>query len=77
MLNIPRQADVPEVAHDAIELFYFALRGSSGIVRTVGNRGVPSKKLKELEAIKGLKSACWMSFEEVSSEFPAKPIFPH
>ncbi|KAF8996680.1 hypothetical protein BDZ89DRAFT_1148917 [Hymenopellis radicata] len=52
--------------NDEIELFYFALRDTGGPVRTVGNRGVPAIKLKELEAIKGLKPACWISFEEVS-----------
>ncbi|KAF8913467.1 hypothetical protein CPB85DRAFT_1252402 [Mucidula mucida] len=56
------QAKVAEVAHDAIELFYFALRGSGGIVCT----GIPLIKLKELEAKMGLKSACWISFNDVS-----------
>ncbi|KAF9010977.1 hypothetical protein BDZ89DRAFT_1077957, partial [Hymenopellis radicata] len=45
--------------NDEIELFYFALRGAGGAVRTVGERG-------ELEAKMGLKPACWISFDEVS-----------
>ncbi len=53
-----------------IDLFHFALRNTGGPVRTVGNRGVPAIKMKELEAKIGLASACWISFDEVSRELP-------
>ncbi len=71
MLNIPRQANVAEVAHDTIELFYFALQGSGGIVRT----GIPLIKLKELKAKMGLKSAYWISFDDISREFACYAAF--
>ncbi len=67
IVTFAKTATFPE--NDEIELFYFAVRGLGGIVRTVGNRGIPSIKLKELEAKMGLKSACWISFDDVSREF--------
>ncbi len=62
-----KMAAFPE--NEQIELFYFAVRGRGGSVYTIGDRGVPALKLKELEAKKGLKSACWISFDDVSREF--------
>ncbi|KAF9010976.1 hypothetical protein BDZ89DRAFT_1077955 [Hymenopellis radicata] len=52
--------------NDDVELFYFALRDTGGPVYTEGERGVPAIKMKELEAIKSLKPACWISFDEVA-----------
>ncbi|KAF8868124.1 hypothetical protein CPB85DRAFT_1448871 [Mucidula mucida] len=59
-----KMAAFPE--NEQIELFYFAVRGRGGSVYTIGDRGVPALKLKELEAKMGLKSACWISFDDVS-----------
>ncbi len=73
MSEFAKAADIPE-DHN-LEIFYFALCRARAPVCTVSERGLPAEKLREPEKMLGLQPACWVSYDDIYSEFAPQPPF--